>query len=632
MLKSCLLVCALLCLIEAPAPAAWHSVGPYGGTARALTYNPAAPDQVPLGTAGGSLFESDDFGSHWHPFAHLGSNDLMLKTIIFDRSQPRTIFVAGWGVSGVGGGFFVSHDGGRSWSEPAAELKGKSIQALAQSASDPRVLVAAALDGLYRSRDSGNTWSLITPLGNPRLKNFESVAIDPRDSQVIYAGTWHLPWKTRDGGTTWINVRHGVIDDSDVFSVILDRSNPDTVFASACSGIYKSENGGRLFHKVQGIPGAARRTRILQQDPNASETVYAGTTEGLYKTVDGGAHFQRMTPASFILNDVLVDPRDSNRVLIATDRGGIFASTDGGATFSSSNDGFSERQISSIVADPSGDVYVGTLNDKEFGGVFRFHAGDWAQASEGLAGRDVFALGLSPHGQLVAGTSRGIFLFNSKQQAWQLSGDGPAAAMGPGAKSRIWSLALADSHWYAATDAGMLRSEDEGESWTVVPITKADALFSVSAHDRVVAASGIREVWYSQNFGQHWTRLGLPAEVTRVYAVTVTSSGDIWASTRAGALRWTEKDDKGSWEHVLGGLPMRDVTSIRESGGVLLAAGADSNTVYVSVNRGTSWTAAESAAPFEVTGGFLAGKDLYLTTKAHGAMLQQALAPAPAQP
>jgi len=50
----------------------------------------------------------------------------------------------------------------------------------------------------------------------------ESLAIDPTDPDVVYAGTWHLPWKTTDGGKTWSNIKQGIIDDSDVFSIIID--------------------------------------------------------------------------------------------------------------------------------------------------------------------------------------------------------------------------------------------------------------------------------------------------------------------------------------------------------------------------------------------------------------------------
>jgi len=68
----------------------------------------------------------------------------------------------------------------------------------------------------------------------------------------------------------------GIIDDSDVFSIIVDPKSPSNVYASACSGIYRSLNTGEEFHKVQGMPFSARRTRVLMQDPVDPQTVYAG--------------------------------------------------------------------------------------------------------------------------------------------------------------------------------------------------------------------------------------------------------------------------------------------------------------------------------------------------------------------
>ncbi len=642
------LICALL-LLSACAHAQWRWLGPYGGNARALAYNPSYPDHVLLGSGAGTLFESLDGGRRWRPFAHLGADDeLMLQIVTFDLLHSSTIYAAGWSVSGSGGGFFVTRDAGRSWSEPAA-LKGKSIQALAQSESEPRILIAAALDGLYRSGDSGESWERITPAAHPDLKNFESVAIDPRDSKIIYAGTWHLPWKSTDGGASWSNIKQGVIDDSDVFSIILDHSNPETVFASACSGIYKSEDAGRLFHKVQGIPGAARRTRVLRQDPVDARTVYAGTTEGLFKTVDGGISFQRITPPDFILNAVLVDPRDPRRVLIATDRGGVFASDDAGASFQASNDGFSERQIATVVADPNdaAGLYAGALNDKEFGGVFHAHDGRWRQMSEGLGGRDVFDLGWSRKGQLAAATNHGIFLYDAVVGSWhpgQMKARAglhrAAARRGRRGKKayrrpqpvaftpaifegRTSALAIGNRRWYAATDTGILHSDDDGVSWSGGAIGTERSFVSVSAHERVVVAASMHQVWYSPNYAQHWARQPLPPEVTLVHSVTVTEDDAVWAATREGALRWLRKSlDEGSWEHVTNGLPAREVTSIRQQGGLLLATVAASNCWYVSRDKGKSWTASEPAE-FEVSGAMLRGGTAYVTTRNHGLLVRE---------
>ena len=50
----------------------------------------------------------------------------------------------------------------------------------------------------------------------------------------------------------WENIKQGVIDDSDVFSIIVDPEQPNMVYASACSGIYKSDNGGARFQEDPG--------------------------------------------------------------------------------------------------------------------------------------------------------------------------------------------------------------------------------------------------------------------------------------------------------------------------------------------------------------------------------------------
>ncbi len=104
---------------------------------------------------------------------------------------------------------------------------------------------------------------------------------------------------------------------------------------------------------------------------------------------------------------------DSTHVLLATDRGGVLASHDRGNSFEPSNAGFSARQIASFAADvrrPS-NVYVGVVNDKEWGGVFASENGglSWIQESAGLGGRDVFSLGQASDGTILAGTSHGIY-------------------------------------------------------------------------------------------------------------------------------------------------------------------------------------------------------------------------------
>src|ERR1700683_2266206 len=402
----------------------WVPVGPDGGDARSFAADPNNDKHIYLGTTNSWVYQTEDGGASWQRLAKLSkSDDLMLDNIVVDESDPKPLLVGAGVVDHPVGGLFISHDGGKTWTAVEA-MKGQSIRALTQAPSDPKILIAGTLKGVYRSEDSGVHWTQITPLGSMELHEVESIAIDPKDPHTIYAGTWHLPWKTSDGGSNWHNIKQGLIDDSDVFSIIINPVVPNIVYTSACSGIYRSDNGGELYHKIQGIPMTARRTRVLMLDPTSPNTVYAGTTEGLYKTLDGGTNWKRMTGPDVIINDVYVDPKNPQRVLLATDRSGVLESDDAASTFRASNTGFSQRQVSSILVDAKTPqtILAGVVNDKTYGGVFASHdlGATWSQQSNGLQGRDVFDLSQSAEGVILAGTNSGIFRLDGTN--WQSIG------------------------------------------------------------------------------------------------------------------------------------------------------------------------------------------------------------------
>jgi photosystem II stability/assembly factor-like uncharacterized protein len=201
----------------------WTVIGPDGGDARAFAAVPGQPEHLYMGATGSWIYESTDRGASWRRLSKLdAADDLILDHIVVDAAHPATIFVAAWKLDEPGGGLWVSRDAGRSWSAVEG-LRGKSIRAFAQAPSDPKMLFAGTLEGVYRSSDAGATWSQISPAGSREIHEIESLAIDPTNPQIIYAGTWHLPWKTADGGAHWHNIKQGVIDDSDVFSIIVDR-------------------------------------------------------------------------------------------------------------------------------------------------------------------------------------------------------------------------------------------------------------------------------------------------------------------------------------------------------------------------------------------------------------------------
>jgi photosystem II stability/assembly factor-like uncharacterized protein len=634
-LKRLTLVPALFLLffagLLAMAQSAWKVTGPDGGDARAFAVDPANPGHLYLGTTNSWLYESHDSGATWRRLAKLDPEDgYVLDSIVVDAANPSTLYVGAWKDSS-GGGLWISHDGGHKW-VAVPSLKGQPVHAVIQAPSDARTLFAGTLEGVYRTSDGGATWKRISPEGSKEIHEIESLAVDPRNPDILFAGTWHLPWKTSDGGKNWSNIKKGVIVDSDIFSIIVDPDKPRVVYMSACSGIYKSDDAGVLFRKIQGIPNEARRTRVLMQDPENREVVYAGTTEGLYKTENAGKTFRRMTGPEVVVNDVFVDPHDSNHVLLATDRGGVLASTDGGEDFTESNRGISERKVAALLVDKNdaSHLYAGVVNDKTFGGVFQSTNGgtSWEQLGAGLEGRDVFALAQTKDGTVVAGTNDGIFVLDPPAGADSAASSGGGAGPAGAALSweprntiantivksftqthyhtkvnvekevkapkiemsgRVNALDVSGETWAAATDIGVLTSRDNGATWQGGPVMGGAQYRSIAVHGETIVAARIAGAAISTDSGQTWLPLGVPTMITQIHRVVFSPEGTLWLAAREGVYYSYDLGKTWLWFQRL---PFRNVDDLSYDPLLkkMLASSESSDQIYAIDAKTMTWS------------------------------------------
>jgi len=560
----------------------WVPVGPDGGDARSFAADPANSSHIFLGTLNSWIYETTDNGGTWTRLAKLSKkDDLAIDNIVVDEADPKTLYVGAWVLDHPDGGIFISHDSGHSWTKVSA-MDGQSIRALTQAPSNPKELVAGALKGVFQSDDAGVTWRQISPPSSNELHEVESIAIDPVDPHTIYAGTWHLPWKTTDDGANWHNIKNGLIDDSDVFSIIIDPKQPQTVYTSACSGIYKSENGGEEYKKIQGIPSTARRTRVLMQDPTNQSIVYGGTTEGLYRTTTAGTNWSRLTGPDVIINDIYIDPKNNQHVLLATDRSGVLMSNDQAASFKPSNAGFSQRQVSALIVDNKNPqtIYAGVVNDKIYGGVFISNDSgkSWQQSSNGLDGRDVFSMSQAPDGTLLAGTGHGIVHWNSMM--WQPAGkivnteEKTVTVVRHGKKvketktiekdgglidGRVYSLDLSHSSWFAATSNGIYQSDNQGASWHGGPVLNKQDFSIVKSSGQLVLASRREALILSQDGGHSWQPLALPQTLTLVSTIAIAPSGSVWVGGREGVFF---SEDKGNTWSQVKTLPISNINNV----------------------------------------------------------------------
>ncbi len=563
-----------------PPASGWRPIGPAGGDVISLASDPRNPDRLYLGAQDGHVFTSSDNGARWQLLSRIGANqDDVITHILVDSRDSKRLYASTWTFAPGGGGVYRSDDTGRTWH--AIGLERETVRALAQAPSNPDILVAGSLTGVYRSKDSGKSWQRISPAGHADLKNFDSVAIDPRDPDVIYAGTYHLPWKTENGGRDWFPVHKGMIDDSDVMSIIIDPSNPSHVHATACSGIYHSADSAANWKRYSGIPFVFRRTQLIRQDPKSPNTLYAGTTSGLWKSTDDGAVWKRVTPGDWVINAIVIDPRHTDRVVLGTERHGVQVSDNAGSTFRASNGGFHHMRILDVAVDrarPERALVVLTYDVQPFLAT-RDGGATWSALGAGLKRSELRRAYATPSGFWAALNSGGLMRYDETSGKWVRAGvmsvSAPAAPAAPArgkAKATkrnvsaktpakfadakpltfvVNDLAFEKDRWFAATSGGLLVSNDRGSSWSLAttPLAKLVAQ-SVEVSDDGSQAWVVaqRNLLYSADGGVKWDARELPFSGAGNLRLHRTGDNSLYVTSNLGL--YVSRDAGRNWKRA----------------------------------------------------------------------------------
>jgi len=222
-----------------------------------------------------------------------------------------------------------------------------------------------------------------------------------------------------------------------------------------------------------------------------------------------------------------VNPRDENTILVGSETGGMFRTTDGGTTWSSvlnTTPGIVDLQYS----DQNPSIAVAAT------------AGDWY---------------VSPNGGIKRSTDRG------KTWSRPHSMDGTH----PFTTAFCVNFRKTTSTVFAGTDAGVLRSDDLGNSWIFVnQITPGAFVTSILVleNSRLVtvvtnATNGVNGVYISTNDGTSWSRASgdLPTSDVRhcQLAVSPLNSQDLFLASRIDGTNnvlYQSTDGGSSWSQV----------------------------------------------------------------------------------
>ncbi|MFB3907268.1 MAG: FlgD immunoglobulin-like domain containing protein [Candidatus Eisenbacteria bacterium] len=433
----------------------WDGRGPWGGNIRALVADPHNPSRVICGAGytgareAGGIWLSDDGGIHWYDGAILGKP---IQAVCVSPSEQGVFYAA------VYDGLYRSTDSGTTWT--FVSLAGQIVLGVGVQYDDPNILIAGlpSNGGIRRSTDRGATWQTVG-VNAGFMKGFGTSAANPNRMYVVMSGTVPPIYRSDDAGLTW--TPQG--PNTDAWGLWVDPQNPDHVFMQTTDGVYKTTNGGTDWTLV--LTGA-------------------GYGPPLYK--DG------------VLYAAIIADGPSG--------GGVYQSTDDGATWTNYNEG--------IVASfwQAGGISSAGILYGHWGGVYRSPgpASPWYVSQTGIDDSYVYALAYyADRDELWAGSdASGIWRSTDRGITWEMKSNG----------LQNWSLYTfsPDNHFqyssdtmFASTWEGLYRSIDHGESWQLVGFGGTyiqGVVVDPTNPLRVWAGEGAStRIWRSDDGGDHWT-------------------------------------------------------------------------------------------------------------------------------
>lgn len=359
----------------------------------AITFHPTNRNIIYFGNDGG-VFKTTDGGSS---FSSLNA-DFVTTQFYSGAVHPSSDFYLG----GTQDNGVLRSTGTVAWTQ----VIGGDGGPVHINPNTPTVMYGSYIYSMiYRSTNSGNAWSRIMN-GIPtsaegwaadRCNFIAPYVMDPSNPSILLAGTYRI-FRTSDGGSSWSAVSQDLTGDgagsvgsegSVISAIAVAPSNSNIVFVGTSGSGTASPQIRYSTSGAQNINGSwfqATRTNLPQRyitslaiDPANDQRVfvtYSGYERSasppyrhVYVTVNRGVAWVDVSGnlPDVPVNTVVIDPANSNHIVVGTDVG-IFESTVGGTTWTRSNTGMANVSVTDLDIRVTDNVLVAATHGR---GMFK---------------------------------------------------------------------------------------------------------------------------------------------------------------------------------------------------------------------------------------------------------------------
>ncbi len=614
---------------------AWRPLGPEtGGDATAIAGVVSDPRVLYIGTAGGGVWQTADYGRTWRPLFDEQSTGV-IGALVVAPSNARVLY-AGTGtvVEGLslpnGNGVYKSADGGETWTHVGLAATGRISRIAVHPTNHELVLVAATGDasepgddrGVYRSTNGGRTFDRV--LLRDGHAGAIDVLFDPLQPATAYASLGPLTappagvpagsgggvFKSSDGGATWQAASAGLPtaagDGLGRTELAASAIRPGQIFATVSArtraGLYRSDDAGASWSFV----GSDVRVKgsDLEIDPAQPDVLYAAGAAALRSTDGGRTWAPWRTGGAARYHRLWIHPKHPAVAALAGSSGASLT-VNNGETWSSEG-GPPIAAFSQVTTDTAFPYRV--CGGQPSGRIVCVHSDGRAEPfepSSGATRSGYVAVDPADPDLLYGGELRRYD--RRTGQVVPISPPGEPVSSRLAAAPLQFSSSSSRALYYAAS--ALWTSTTGGQTWTKISpdlseggsdpggARPAISALSVSSVDGRVIWIGTTDgrVHVTRDLGANWTdvtpRTGPRAAVTAIQASHFdTSTGYAILTGTAGSRVLRSRTAGATWTDITGPLAPGRVHVVREDTGRrgLLFAGAD-RSVSLSFDDGDSW-------------------------------------------
>ncbi len=516
------------------------------------------------------VFRSSDKGDNWTEI-NTGYNGGLVHSIIFDLSG--NIY------AGAEEGVFISTDNGDNWIETDAGLNNKYVYTLAIN-SNGDIYAGTDGGGIYKSTDNGNNWHKLNKIiysdTNPPTYELEISAdyksavgsvSDNRPSEDTNGNGILDPGEDLNGngqidedtgiyeikgGGTNINLIVNSFTPGDgivTFEInlidtnyigfgsitVMDGANNDITIPISLGNPYPQQG---FWEKTNGLANVNVYDLVI----NKCGYIFASTSEGIYRTSDNGDSWDKVSNnhGSLLTNKT---------GYIFLDSDSIYRSTDNGNSWTSISNGISEKTpiTSWIINYESQEIWVGAL-------YYVYDTGGEGSAlykstDNGNTWLDVHEFGWSDYywsADLVS-NSRGYIIIRMfiAEHAGVEGENVYVGGYGLLEQHSARYFAFYSNLIYAITDIGIMRSTDNGGSWSEnnngLPASITTLMVDSSGY--VYVGTSDSGIFRSEDNGESWTQLNSGLTTLVISSFVTTKDGIVFAGTYGGGVFRSKNSD-----------------------------------------------------------------------------------------